>query len=234
MLIKGIQVLSLIDYPGEIAATIFLFGCNFRCPYCHNKELVLAQDRGAGYSQEEVLNLLKERKKMLDAVCITGGEPTLNQDLPEFIRSIKALGYKIKLDTNGTNPKMLKELLEKGLIDHVAMDIKTVLSKEYYSRTTGTEIDLTPIKESIDIASKAHDYEFRITVVPGLITSKELITIAEYLKEKGANKAFYLQQFRPTNCFEPSFEKLAPYSHAEMLNFLEQIRPYFKKCELRE
>jgi pyruvate formate lyase activating enzyme len=230
MLIKGLQKLTLLDYPGKVAMTIFLFGCNFRCPYCHNPELVLSreEEKTHTYKESEILEFLHERKNFLEGVCITGGEPTLSPELPEFIRKIKDMSYKVKLDTNGTNPNMLKELISQGLVDYIAMDIKAPLIR--YSEVVNAKIDRNKIKESIDIIKKFPNHEFRTTVVPGLITKQDIVKIAEMLK---GSKAFYLQQFRPENCLDKRYNRKKTYGKEELEEFKKEMKPYFKKVEIR-
>lgn len=233
MLIKGLQKHTLLDYPGKVACTIFLFGCNFRCFYCHNPELVdakLAEDVRT-YTKKEILQFLKERQEFLEGVCITGGEPTLNKDLPEFIKQIKKLGYKVKLDTNGTNPRMLQSLQKENLVDYVAMDFKAPLKK--YPKVVNATVNIENLKKSIDIIKKFPDYEFRITVVPKLTSKEDLLEIAKYLKKHKANKKFFLQEFRPVKCLDKSFEKEKPYSKEEMQEMLEMLKPYFQHIEIR-
>lgn len=233
MLIKGLQKQTLVDYPEKIACTIFLFGCNFRCPYCHNPELVdgkLAREVKT-YSEEEVLDFLKENRNFLDGVCITGGEPTLNNELPEFMRKIKALGYTVKLDTNGTNPGMLAQLLKEKLVDYVAMDFKAPFEK--YEKVVNANANLDDLKKSLNIIKEFPDYEFRITVVPKLTTKNDLIEIAKFLKKQNANKAFYLQHFEPKKCLDKNFEGKKPYRDEELKEFADVIKPFFKKVEIR-
>jgi anaerobic ribonucleoside-triphosphate reductase activating protein len=192
MKIYGLQKLTLLDYPGKTACTIFTGGCNFRCPFCHNALLVTDIDSSDTYSEEEILNFLEKRKGLLDGVCITGGEPLLNADIAEFIAKIKDLGYKVKLDTNGTFPEKLKVLLEKHLVNYVAMDIKN--SKEKYAKTAGIKyINLSDIEKSINILKSSDiDYEFRTTVVKEFHTESDIEKIAEWIK--GA-KGYFLQNF---------------------------------------
>jgi anaerobic ribonucleoside-triphosphate reductase activating protein len=192
MKIYGLQKLTLLDYPGKTACTIFTGGCNFRCPFCHNALLVTDIDSSDTYSEEEILNFLEKRKGLLDGVCITGGEPLLNADIAEFIAKIKDLGYKVKLDTNGTFPEKLKVLLEKHLVNYVAMDIKN--SKEKYAKTAGIkDINLSDIEKSINILKSSDiDYEFRTTVVKEFHTESDIEKIAEWIK--GA-KGYFLQNF---------------------------------------
>jgi pyruvate formate lyase activating enzyme len=233
MLIKGLQKHTLLDYPGKIACTIFVFGCNFQCGYCHNPELVKAElaKKVKTYSEQEILDFLTERIDFLEGVCITGGEPTLNPDLPGFIKKIKQLGYKVKVDTNGTNPEMLEKLLKNKLADYIAMDIKAPFRK--YEQVVKARVKIENLKKSIDIIKRFPEYEFRITIVPGLINKDDLIEIAEYLKKNKANKAFYLQGFRNKICLNKKFEKIKPYSKQDMQKFYEAIKGYFKKCEIR-
>lgn len=173
MKIGGLVKFSLIDYPGHVAAVLFTQGCNFRCPYCHNPELVYPEQYGALVPQEEIKTFLSKRCGQLDGVVITGGEPTLHADLPEFIADIRSYGYKIKLDTNGSNPEMLKKLLADKLVDFVAMDIKAPMSK--YSRVAGVPTDTSAIRESIaTLKSCGVPHEFRITMDTSLLTAGDL------------------------------------------------------------
>ena len=188
----GLQKLTLLDYPKKTACTLFTGGCNFRCPFCHNALLVTDIDNSCTYSEEEILEFLSKRKGLLDGVCITGGEPLMHRDIAEFIKKVKDMGYRVKLDTNGTFPERLKELLENKLVDYVAMDIKN--SKEKYAETAGTEnISLSDIEKSINLLKSADiDYEFRTTVVRELHTEEDIRKIAEWLC--GAKK-YFLQNF---------------------------------------
>ena len=192
MKIHGLQKLTLLDYPKKTACTIFTGGCNFRCPFCHNALLVTDIDNSATYTEEEILDFLSKRLGLLDGVCITGGEPLMQKDIENFIRKIKELGYSVKLDTNGTYPERLAELLENHLVDYVAMDIKN--SKEKYQKTAGVEnINLSDIEKSINILKSSDiDYEFRTTVVKELHTELDISKIAEWIK--GA-KGYFLQNF---------------------------------------
>lgn len=191
MLIKGLQKLTLLDYPGRTACTIFTGGCNFRCPFCHNASLVVDVNEGEKYEADEVLSFLKKRIGLLDGVCVTGGEPLLQKDIKEFLSEIKNMGYSIKLDTNGYSPEKLCEVLEENLVDFVAMDIKN--SKEKYSQTAGIDVDILKIQKSVElIMQKAKQYEFRTTVVKELHNVNDIKDIAEWIK--GAS-AYYLQSF---------------------------------------
>lgn len=192
MNIHGFLKSTLLDYPRHLAATIFLGGCNMRCLFCHNASLVLRPDSQPVIPTEEVLSYLTKRRGVLEGVCITGGEPTLYKELPLFIKQIKDIGLKVKLDTNGTNPAMMKELIDNGLIDYVAMDIKN--SREKYIQTAGNkDISLDKINESISLLlSNIIDYEFRTTVVKELHTKNDMESIGSWIK--GA-KAYYLQAY---------------------------------------
>ncbi|MGN0448432.1 MAG: anaerobic ribonucleoside-triphosphate reductase activating protein [Acutalibacteraceae bacterium] len=192
MLIAGLQKLTLLDYPEKTACTVFTYGCNFLCPFCHNATLVTEKAANL-LTQEEILSFLEKRQGLLDAVCITGGEPTLHKDLPEFIKKIRDLGYLVKLDTNGSRPEILKDLLEKKLIDYVAMDIKNALSR--YGETVGLkDFDIKPILNSIEILKKSGvTFEFRTTVTKELHSEKD---IREILSLIGKEAPYYLQQFK--------------------------------------
>ncbi len=197
MKISGLQKLTLLDYPGRVACTVFLGGCNFRCPFCHNSEL-LGADAEEFMKQEELLAFLKSRVGILDGVCITGGEPTLQKDLPELLRAIKEMGYLIKLDTNGYRPEVLKALVAEGLVDYVAMDIKN--SPERYALTCGLEtMDLAPIEESMRfLLEDTVDYEFRTTVVHPLHDEEAIGSMGDWLLNLVPGrraKALYLQAF---------------------------------------
>lgn len=192
MKIQGFQKMTLLDFPNRVACTLFTAGCNMRCPFCHNSLLVTEIDQSFNIDQNEILGFLKKRIGLLDGVCITGGEPLLQPDIEDFIKSIKEIGYKVKLDTNGTSPEKLISLVEKNLVDYVAMDIKN--SFEKYAETTGIpNIDLSGIKRSIDFLIHGNvDYEFRTTVVAQFHTVEDIRKIAVSLK--GA-KRYFLQNF---------------------------------------
>lgn len=227
--IKGVQRLSLIDYPGRLCATIFLGGCNFRCPYCYNSKLVLEPDSLPTIPEEEVLNLLRERRGFLDGLCVGGGEPTIHRELPDFLLRVKALGVPVKLDTNGSRPRMLEELLKRRLVDYVAMDIKAPLRR--YHEVVGREIPLSAIKKSISLLRRGRvDYEFRTTVVPGLLSKEDVLEIAEFLR---GSKRYVLQQFRPVRTLDPAFTRVKPYSREELQGLHDQVSHYFGECKIR-
>lgn len=196
MIIAGFKKQSLIDYPGNISSVVFTQGCNFRCSYCHNPELVLPEKYSPKYNTNDIFNYLELYKNLLDAVCITGGEPTLHKNLPAFIKKIKALGLKVKLDTNGTNSVMLKQLLSNKLIDAIAMDIKHVLDSNLYNNTVGRNLSRAQfqnIQKSIEYIKQAGiSYEFRTTIAKGLHDKQHIMD----LKKQFGNR-FKLQNFNP-------------------------------------
>ncbi len=229
--IGGFQKVTLIDYPGRVAATVFLCGCNFRCPFCYSSELVLPEriKNQPKISEKEVFVFLKERKGLLEGVVICGGEPTIYKDLPKFIKKLKKLGFLVKLDTNGSNPEMLKKLIDEKLIDYVAMDIKA--PKEKYSKIIGAKIDVKKIQKSIDILIKGKiDYEFRSTIVPLIHTKEDVIEMAKWIR--GA-KRYYLQEFRAEKTIDPKFEKIKPYSQEYLLEIQKAISLFFGVCQVR-
>ena len=192
MTIMGLQKLTLLDFPGKIACTVFTGGCNFRCPFCHNASLVIPSKLGAAMPTEEFFAFLEKRRGILQGVCVSGGEPTLMFDLEEFISRIKSMGFLVKLDTNGSRPEILKALVGKRLVDYVAMDIKN--SPDMYPKTVGvTGFDVSPILESVEyLMSGAVDFEFRTTLVSGHHTEREMHLIGAWLKEA---PRYYLQNF---------------------------------------
>lgn len=196
MKIVGLQKLTLLDYPGKVACTVFLGGCNFRCPFCHNSQL-LGNDCESYMEQEDLLKYLRSRNGILDGVCITGGEPTLQPDLPQLLKEIKAMGFSVKLDTNGYRPDVLIALVKEGLVDYVAMDIKN--GPQDYPATTGVEMDISRIEESIRFLMEGHvGYEFRTTVVEPLHTERSMQAMADWLARLGNGKKaakLYLQPF---------------------------------------
>ncbi len=227
MKIKGLQKLTLLDYPGRLAATIFLGGCNFRCPFCHNASLVVRPDERE-ISEDELFAFLESRRGKLSGVCVTGGEPTLNPELPTFINKIRALGYSVKLDTNGSNPDMLASLIADGLVDYVAMDIKS--SPERYAAVSGVrDLDLSSIRRSVEILLRGEvEYEFRTTVVRELHSVADLVAIGEWIK--GA-RAYFLQPFKDSgDIIEDGFSS---YSEAEIQSLLAAVRAYIPNAQIR-
>ena len=194
MKIAGLQKVTTIDYPGEIACTIFLHGCNFRCGFCHNPDLVIGDFKG-GYYKEKVLEFLKKRVGKLDAVCITGGEPLMSLDF-DFMRKVKELGYKIKIDTNGSFPNRLKEMIDSGLVDYIAMDVKSC--REDYSKVAGVEVDLKKIEESVKIIYEFGNYEFRTTVLNRFHDVDSIRALGKWLNKicDAKPKRYFLQGFK--------------------------------------
>ncbi len=237
MNIYGFQKTTLLDYPEHVAATIFTGGCNFRCPFCHNGELVLGIGSGEaaesgkgveGIPEEEVFSYLEKRRGILEGVCITGGEPTLAPDLEEFIRKVKALGYLVKLDTNGYRPEVLWMLLEKGLLDYVAMDVKA--SRENYERAAGVKrLDLARIEESVAILKSCEiPYEFRTTVVKGIHKAEEFEAIGRWL---AGSRSYFLQAFRESE--KMLGEGFDCFSKREMEEMAAKAAKYIDKVSLR-
>lgn len=225
--IQGLQKMTLLDYPGKVACTVFLGGCDFRCPFCHNGELVLSP-APAQMDQEELLAFLKKRRGLLDGVCITGGEPLLRPDLPQFLEAIKALGYPVKLDTNGSHPAALRDLAQRKLVDYVAMDIKN--SPALYPLTAGVpELDLGPIRESVAfLLEGTMDYEFRTTVVREFHDGDSFRAIGPWLA--GA-KRYFLQSFVDRDTVIR--EGLHPWDRESLQTFADLVRPWVPSVELR-
>ena len=228
MKLAGVQKLTLLDFPSVVACTVFTLGCNFKCPFCHNAHLVdgKCEDR---IDEEKVISFLKQRQGILEGVVITGGEPLLHRDIGDFLFKIKELGYLVKIDTNGTNPSLLRELIEKKLVDYVAMDIKN--SPEKYTLATGeVSIDMDAIEESKDLLlSGVVNYEFRTTVVKGIHTEESILSLAKWIAS--ADK-YYLQQFKNSGeLLSP--EGLSEFSSEEMKKFKELASRFVFSAEIR-
>lgn len=210
MKIAGFKKQSLIDYPGNISSVIFTQGCNFRCGFCHNPNLVLPEKFGPTYTEDYILNYISTYSHLLDAICITGGEPTIHADLPNFIEKIKEFGIKVKLDSNGTNPQMIKELISSELIDSIAMDIKHRLDFEHYNRSVGNSISRKTFSDivcSIELIKSANiEYEFRTTVARGLHNTQDIMILKKQFKTH-----YKLQNFNPEITLNPELE-LKPFS----------------------
>jgi len=229
MLIGGLQKFSLIDYPGKLCAIIFTQGCNFRCPYCHNPELVLPERFIPSLSEEEIFSFLDKRKKQLEAVEVTGGEPTLQPDLLSFLAKIKNKGFSVKLDTNGSFPEIVQKAIRQGVVDYLAMDVKAPL--ERYQAVTRSKIDPQKIKKTIAIIMKSGlDYEFRTTIVKSQLFLGDFLKIAQLIK--GA-KLYVLQNFVPAKTLDSLFQKEDSYSEKELEKIREQVTPYVKNCLVR-
>ena len=229
MLVSGLQKLTLLDYPGKVACTVFTGGCNFRCPFCHNAPLVLPEQMAHDSSAEEVLRFLKKRVGVLDGVAVTGGEPLLHPEIDGFLREIKALGFLIKLDTNGSFPERLIALVEEGLADRVAVDIKN--SPALYAKTVGlAHFDLSGVEKTKEyLLSGPVEYEFRTTVVKGLHTRESLVEAAEWIR--GA-KEYYLQQFKDSGALIDG-AGLGAFDEAEMHALADAVRPIIPAVQLR-
>jgi pyruvate formate lyase activating enzyme len=234
MRIGGFQKVSLIDYPGKVATVVFTAGCNFRCPYCHNSDLVLHPDSLPTVPEEEIFAYLAKRKKLLDGVCITGGEPTLQKDLPEFAKGVKDLGLLVKLDTNGSQPSILQSMVKNDLVDYVALDIKAPLDERYERVSRCQSVNVSKIKESINFLVRLGiDFELRTTVVPILHSEKDLLDLAEQLSEIAPRAKWVLQNFRSKNCLDPEFEKIKPYDNISLEDIIKKLKVYMPKVELR-
>tara|TARA_Y100000310_G_C20697519_1_gene826766 strand:- start:5518 stop:6213 length:696 start_codon:yes stop_codon:yes gene_type:complete len=227
--IKGFQKTSLIDYPDKVSSIIFLSGCNMRCPYCQNRDLVVNHEKLPDIEEKDVLDYLKAKSKWLDGVVITGGEPSLHDGLKEFIRKVKQLNFLVKLDTNGTNPGVLKELVDENLLDYVAMDIKAPL--ERYDEVAKVKINKEDVQRSVDIIRSSDvDYEFRMTCTPSLIKKEDIIKIREWLK---GSKRFIFQQFSNKTTLDKSFEKEKAYSKEKLNMFKDMLKADIEHTEVR-
>ncbi|MBR1560559.1 MAG: anaerobic ribonucleoside-triphosphate reductase activating protein [Clostridia bacterium] len=227
MKIYGLQKMTLLDFPGRVACTVFLGGCDFRCPFCHNYDLAT----GAAPAQMEVgelLRFLEKRRGLLDGVAITGGEPCLHRDLPQLMRDIRALGFAVKLDTNGAHPGLLRDILDEGLADYVAMDIKN--SPEKYALTAGVKaLDLGPIRESVQLLMQSGvEYEFRTTAVRELHETEDFVTIGKWIA--GA-KRYFIQCF--TDRDTVPYSNLHAPDRTALLAWADAVRPYVPSVALR-
>jgi pyruvate formate lyase activating enzyme len=207
--IKGFSEISFLDWPGKLCSVLFLPLCNFRCPYCHNHSLIFHPEQYSTVPLEDILVHLHSLRTWIDGVCLTGGEPTLHADLPLLVQEIKRNGFLVKLDTNGSHPQMLENLIEGGEIDFVSMDVKAPLDPFRYSRSIGLPVKLKPILESIEILKRGKvEYEFRMTVVPGLHQEEDIQMLGDQLK---SGQRFILQNFNPENPLDPSLKNTVPY-----------------------
>jgi pyruvate formate lyase activating enzyme len=236
MQISGLQKLTLIDYPNKIACIIFLFGCNFKCGFCHNPNLILPEKESKPILKEEVLDFLKKRKPYIDGVCITGGEPTINSSLPRFIEQIKELGYAVKIDTNGTNPDMISELIERRLVDYIAMDIKNY--KEGYYPLINSEADMENIEKSIKIIiNSGVEYEFRTTCIKGYHSEETVKKIGQWIFRVSGKKPgkYFLQRFirRDSGLVDDKFLSVEEMPMDEMKNLKRAAEEFFEEVEVR-
>ncbi len=227
MLIKGFQKLTLLDFPGRTACTVFTGGCNYRCPFCHNAVLVTG-DEGEYYTEEEIFGHLEKRRGIIDGVAITGGEPLLQKDIESFLYEIKDRGFAVKLDTNGSFPEKLEGILQLGLADYVAMDIKN--RPEKYAETVGVEnFDIAPVRRSIELLMNSGvEYEFRTTVVSDFHTADDIEALAEWIK---GTKRYFLQNFVDSgNLIDGSCKGVSP---ADMREMLEKAKKFIPEAQIR-
>jgi pyruvate formate lyase activating enzyme len=234
MIIAGLQKTTLIDYPNKLACIVFLAVCNFRCPWCYSSELVLPVKiaKQPRISEKEILDFLRKRQGLLEGVVICGGEPTVNKDLPQFLGKIKNLNFSVKLDTNGSSPEMLKNLVEQRLIDYVAMDIKSSPKNQIYKNLLGEGVKFSDIEESVEFIKKSKiDFEFRTTVVNTIHKKEEFLEIADWIG--GKNIKYYLQNFVPTKTIDPEFEKIKPFQKQFLEEIVKEISSNFKICQIR-
>ncbi|MCM8820708.1 MAG: anaerobic ribonucleoside-triphosphate reductase activating protein [Candidatus Omnitrophica bacterium] len=229
MKIGALQKTSLIEFPGRISCIVFVQGCNFRCPYCHNPELVLPEKYLPLLPTSEVMSFLEKRKKYLDGVVITGGEPCTDSDLLPFVKNIKEMGYSVKIDTNGSFPEVIKNMISGKLVDYIAMDVKGPCEK--YEVMAGVKVDMSKIKESISlIKGSSILYEFRTTVVKELLEISDFEGIGELIKEA---KLFYLQHFKPSKAVDPATLSYHTYSDTEFEEIRRIMLKYVERCEIR-
>ena len=227
MIISGMQKLTLVDYPEHTACIIFTQGCNFRCPFCHNSDLVKDANNSNKIDEQVLFDYLDKRKGLIDGVCISGGEPLLQNDIVLFIKKIKGKGYKIKLDTNGSNPSVLNSLIENGLVDYVAMDIKNSFSK--YETTSGVNVNISNIKKSIDVLKNSSiDFEFRTTIVKELHCYEDIKEILDFI---GPNVKYYIQNYR--DCETVLKKGLSSFSNEELQFIKENLERKYPNIVIR-
>ncbi len=227
--IKGFLETSFLDWKDHLSSVIFTGGCNFRCPFCHNSDLVLNQHLLVDIPEEQIFGHLRKFRKWVDKVVITGGEPTLQKGLPEFVRRLKQDGFKVKLDTNGSHPQVLRELVKAGLVDYIAMDIKGPTG--HYDRWCGTAVDRDKIEESIDFISGGQiDHEFRMTVVPFLHKEADVYEAASRV---GHAKRFTVQDFVPRNTLNPAFAHVRPFSPDRMMRIRQNVQGIIQDAQVR-
>lgn len=232
MIFRGFKKLSLADYPGKVCAIAFTGGCNFRCPWCYVKDLVVNWDRLPKTNGRNILKYLISRKEWIDALVISGGEPSIHSELIDFMKKVKEGGFLVGLETNGSNPIMLKKLINEKVVDYIEMDIKAPLSdSKLYNKVAGANVNIDNIKKSISIIRKTKNYAFRTTVVPTLLKERDIVQIAKEIK---GVKRYYIQQFRPMeSVINEKFARVKPYG----LDFLSKIREgcskYVKNVNIR-
>jgi pyruvate formate lyase activating enzyme len=236
MKFRGWQRTSLIEYPGRISSVVFTGSCNFRCPFCYNRDLVLNPGKFPEIDESAVLDYMKQNIGLYHALVVTGGEPTMHRGLPLFLRKLKKLGFLIGIETNGTNPAMISEMIRKNLVDFVGMDIKAPLVFEKYRLAAGISDKrlFEAVKKSVKIllgpGGSGIDYEFRTTVVPGIHSEKDIIEISKHIK--GAKK-YVLQQFLPKNPIDEKFRNVKPFPFGKLVNLRENVKKHVVACEIR-
>lgn len=229
MKIKGMIEASFLDWDGKIVTTLFVPKCNFRCPYCQNWELIEHPENFEEVDFERIKKFLLGHKGFIDGVCVTGGEPTIYEDLPEFIKKIRDMGFLVKLDTNGSKPGMIKKLIDEKLVDYIAMDMKA--SFEKYDTACGVKVDVESIKRSIEIIMNSKiEYEFRTTAVPDITDESDIENIADSVK--GAKK-YVLQQFIPKNAMDEKLRNVTPYEKDVFEKMMEKAKKYVKNAMMR-
>jgi len=235
MQFKGIEKNSLIEWPGKAVTVVYTGGCNFRCPFCQNSDLVLRPESLPSIEGEEIIEHLNSREKWLDGLMITGGEPTIHPSLTDFSQRVKREGFEVGVETNGSKPEKLEELLKRNLVDRIALDVKAPLEAGKYQRATGIEKDDLPekIEKSMRLLRNSNvDYEYRTTVVPRLLNVKDMMKIGNRIRE---TEEFFLQQFVPKNTLDKEFESLEPYSEKKLKSVENQLkkRANLPNCEVR-
>ena len=230
MNVRGIYKSSLVDYPGKIAAVIFNAGCNFRCGFCHNPDLVINSHVLEKIPDDEIIRFIVSKRKFIDAVVVTGGEPTLSKDLPEFLQKIKECGFSIKLDTNGSSPEIIEGLLSKNLLDYVALDIKT--SPKLYPKLTLSDITFDKILKTLSLIKESEiEYELRTTCIPEFINSEILEEIG---KLTGIVRAYYLQQFSISSpLLDNNYKNITPFYVDDLNNLLDVVKKFSTICSVR-
>jgi len=234
MEIKGFIDMSLVDWDDRVSSVIFLPRCTFRCPFCYNVALVLKPDELPTIDLAEIEAYLRRHRGAIDGIVITGGEPTVHDDLPDLCRRLKEMGFSVKIDTNGTNPNMVKRLIDEGLVDYIAMDVKAPLNEFDYSRAAGIDVRamLPRVRETINILMKSNiEYEFRTTLVPTIHKKGDVEKICKLLM---GCRRYVLQRFMSeVETINPKFKELKPFSDAEMKSFLEEARRYIPNAKIR-
>ncbi len=230
MRIVGFAKTSLLDWDGCVAATLYLPGCNFRCPFCHNRDLVLDHEAMAEIPLSNIRRYIETNAEFLDGIVITGGEPTIHSDLPDLIDALSRCGIKVKLDTNGSNPGLISDLLDAGLLDYIAMDLKAPLNSKY-SDLIGVKAQLGDIERSASlIMDSSIDYEFRTTIVPVMLDEADIEAMAAYI---GGARKYALQQFRPKNTIDPNLTVIDPYPTERIRSMADIAALYVKKVVVR-